>query len=946
MIDFSVFLKLAGNALIPVAVSLIFYVLKRRTRFANLPYAAQQIIIGIVFGLVAIAGTEFGVNVGGATANTRDAAPLCAGLLFGAPAGIISGVIGGIERWFAAPWAGYYSQLACTVSTVLCGLYAAYLRKFVFENKRASWGLGLATGVIMEVIHLIILFLTHLDDVNKVYEIIKICALPMIIANGVSVSLACLALSLASNDLLRRTGEKRERSVSQKVQSRLLIVVTIAYLVTTLFVYVLQTGSAVISADKIISINLEDVSRDITDTTDRRLLETTSKIADAVNGGTADSLDVMQSKYGVAEINLVGEDGIIYESSNPEYVGFDMRTGEQSEEFLCLLDDEKEFVQAFTNVSFDTSDDERSRKYAGIVLERGGFVQVGSNYEQFREEIESTVLGLTDNRHVGETGCVLVIDNDGTIVGGRDRFSSSDASGIGLDFAKVKAGTRNRSVVDGADSYWSFAEAEGYRIVAFIPSAEVYSTRDASVYVNSFMEVIVFAALFLLVYYLMKRQVVSKLHSVNDSLTKIIGGDLDETVDVRSSSEFSSLSDDINSTVTTLKHYISEAESRIDKELEFAKNIQHSALPSVFPAYPNIKQFDVYATMDTAKEVGGDFYDFYMLGDDKLAFLIADVSGKGIPAAMFMMRAKTMLKNYAETGLPVNEVLTMANDKLCEGNDAGMFVTAWMGILDVKSGRFEYSCAGHNPPLIYRAGKGYEYLRVRPAGFVLAGMEGMRYKLFTDTLAPGDKLYLYTDGVTEATDPDEKLYGEDRLLDYLNSHADASPEKTLLGVREDIDVFVREAEQFDDITMLGLLYNGEGNNNMTTKTFPAEKAALDDVNAFVEGMLEEAGASVKTTMQVLVAVEEIFVNIASYAYPDGEGSADVSVSCEGGVATVSFSDGGVPFDPLAKDDPDVTESADERRIGGLGIFMVKKSMDSVYYDYRDGKNVFTFTKKL
>jgi len=259
--------------------------------------------------------------------------------------------------------------------------------------------------------------------------------------------------------------------------------------------------------------------------------------------------------------------------------------------------------------------------------------------------------------------------------------------------------------------------------------------------------------------------------------------------------------------VDTLKKYIADAEARIDAELAFAKAIQHSALPSVFPPYPNHREFEIHATMHTAKEVGGDFYDFYFIDEENLAFLIADVSGKGIPAAMFMMQSKTILKSLAESGMSVEQVFTHANEKLCEGNDANMFVTAWMGVLNTRTGKVLFSNAGHNPPLVKHADGSFEYLKSR-AGFILAGMEGIRYRKNELQLDPGDVIYLYTDGVTEATDLDNQLYGEERLQAVLEKHKNETPQLICDLVKTDVDTFVGEAPQFDDITMLTLRYNG------------------------------------------------------------------------------------------------------------------------------------------
>ncbi len=409
---------------------------------------------------------------------------------------------------------------------------------------------------------------------------------------------------------------------------------------------------------------------------------------------------------------------------------------------------------------------------------------------------------------------------------------------------------------------------------------------------------------------------------------------------------FATLSDDINSTVATLKQYIADAAARIDKELEYAKQIQLSALPTNFP---DSEDFDVYANMIAAKEVGGDFYDFYKIDDKTVAFLIADVSGKGIPAAMFMMTAKTIIKDLAENGIPVNEIFTKANEKLCENNESGMFVTAWMGILDIETGKLTYANAGHNPPLLLRAGGEFEYLKSR-AGFVLAGMECVRYRVNELTLSAEDRIFLYTDGVTEATDSNNELYGEDRLLATINSNKNVGAVELLPIIKADIDAFVGEAPQFDDITMLIFDYKhkkGSG-NNMTTRVFPAKTEELDNVIAFVEESLESFGASMKVTMSVCVAIEEVFVNVAHYAYPDAEGDVrfDISFDEESRNVTFVMSDKGIAFDPLKKADPDITLSADEREIGGLGIFITKKTMTSVSYSYENGQNILTMVKNI
>ena len=266
---------------------------------------------------------------------------------------------------------------------------------------------------------------------------------------------------------------------------------------------------------------------------------------------------------------------------------------------------------------------------------------------------------------------------------------------------------------------------------------------------------------------------------------------------------------DINTYIENLTAVTAEKE-RICTELNVATQIQASMLPCIFPAFPEKEEFDIYAMMQPAKEVGGDFYDYFLIDQDHLAVVIADVSGKGVPAALFMVIAKTLIKNQTQAGKSPQEVFTMVNTQLCENNEAGMFVTAWMGILQISTGKFTYVNAGHNLPLLKKKSGCYEYIKSR-SGFVLGGMEGINYRQHEIMLAPGDELYLYTDGVTEATNSKNELYGEYRLQEVLNRNRNTSPSILLIAVKEDIDAFVKDVPQFDDITMLALKIRGRSN---------------------------------------------------------------------------------------------------------------------------------------
>ena len=260
---------------------------------------------------------------------------------------------------------------------------------------------------------------------------------------------------------------------------------------------------------------------------------------------------------------------------------------------------------------------------------------------------------------------------------------------------------------------------------------------------------------------------------------------------------------DIRDYIANLSAVTAEKE-RIGAELNVATQIQASMLPCIFPAFPERREFDIYAAMDPAKEVGGDFYDFFMVDQTHLAVVMADVSGKGVPAALFMVIGKTLIKDHTLPGRDLGEVFSEVNRLLCEANSEGLFITAFEGVLDLKTGELCYVNAGHEMPFVGRAG-GFEAQKIRP-GFVLAGMEGVRYRAGNLTLQPGDKLFQYTDGVTEATDAGNNLYGMERLSEALNAHASESPQQICAAVRADIDAFVKDAPQFDDITMLCLEY--------------------------------------------------------------------------------------------------------------------------------------------
>lgn len=608
---------------------------------------------------------------------------------------------------------------------------------------------------------------------------------------------------------MKQKNQHKKRKIAQSFQRWLLVLVVIAFLTTTAFLWIFQTKLAEDNAIELLQLNISDVRNDIIDASDKNLLKLTGQIAEDLNTSeviTSELLEQLAVQYDVTEINYIDNRGIIKASTYPEFLEYPMESGKQSAEFLVLLSGEESYVQSYQPVSYDAS---ISRKYGGVVLDNGGFVQVGYGAERFQRDIDEFVVGVTRNRHVGEGGSVIITDENWNIVSDQqgNEGKKLDITGLWIDTAQVADGETFVSQVYGVECYCMYHLVEGYTVVAVMPQSEAALSRNVAVGVTTAMQVVIFGALFVLVYVLVSRLVVKNIYQINSSLSAITEGKLDTVVDVRSYAEFDALSSDINATVDTLKRYIADAAARIDAELAFAKSIQHSALPSVFPPYPQRNEFDIHAAMHTAKEVGGDFYDFYFVGEDILAFAVADVSGKGIPAAMFMMTVKTLLKSCAESGMDVEQVFTVANEKLCQGNDTGMFVTAWMGFLNLKTGKIAFANAGHNPPLVKQSDGDFAYLKSRP-GFVLAGMEGIQYRKNEVQLAPGDVIFLYTDGITEATDANNDLYGEKRLLSVLNKNADRDSRTICEAVKEDVDAFVADAPQFDDITMLSIVYRG------------------------------------------------------------------------------------------------------------------------------------------
>lgn len=819
------YFKLSLVALFGPVLAVLFLQAEKRTRFGKMKYSVKQLIIGVVFGGLAVLGTEWGIDIRGAQVNCRDGAVLIAGLFFGGPAGIIAGLIGGIERWVSVYWGiGTYTRVACTLSTIIAGFYSAMLRKYLFDNKRPGFLMSAAVGVVIEVFHLTMVYVTNMGDAAQATNILRQVSGIMIIGNSMTVAITAVIIALIEKEKI--IDASNDAPLNNQIQRRMLYAFIVAYIIMSLFTVNLQKGAALKHAENTLRSSLEGLKED-------------------------------------AEMN-----------------------------------------------------------------------------PQVLRETHLTV---------GINGFVMIFTPDGKV-----SLNYPDADNNPA-FGKIKIPSREddytmKEMPVGDTKYYVMSCTQnGYRAIALLEQDEALELFYTSMIVAEFLEILLSAVLFGMIYLLIRRQVVENIVSVNESLHRITRGELNEKVDVHSSSEFISLSEDINSTVDTLKKYISEAEKRMEAELEVARNIQASALPGDGSVFGDRKEFEIYGMMTPAKEVGGDFYDFYLTEQTRVNFMIADVSGKGIPAAMFMMTAKTELNNLTLAGNTIERSFTLSNNVLCEHNDAGMFVTAWQGQLNLETGSFHYVNAGHNPPLLCRKDGTFEYLKGKHC-FVLAGMEGMQYHSQKLVLAPGDVIFLYTDGVTEATDSNNRLYGEQRLLDVLNSVRELPVKDMCARVKQDVDSFVGNEPQFDDITMVAMRYLAPCQLRDEFRLDFAE-AEIEDVEktmVMFEKEMEEREYPTKIIRQISIAIDELMSNIIRYGYPDHKGPVSVTMHELTGnnMIKVQFIDQAVPFDPTSMVDPDITKPAEERKIGGLGIMMVRKIMDGFDYVYEDGKNIVTLYKRL
>ncbi len=773
-----------------------------------------KLVIGVIYGLCSVLSTHYGINYSHMMLNVRDIGPLVSGLFFDPVSGIVAGLIGGIERYLAGTYwgIGSYTRIACSISTCLAGFISAAMSVWLFKRKKPSVAYAFIMGAVMEVFHMYVVLITHRDDMSMALYVVKACSGPMILFTGLGLAASSAVLMAIAGEWKSpfRRVKKEEKTVSEKFQFWLFVVTASVLLFNLVFSFRIQIYSSLQNARNTILNSIEDIRNTYATTLEntKRLNKYPEQVAEAEAKVLAAVVESSGSPEGANDDELeklrsiLGLKGFFITDS----AGNNVRACGQARGSLSLISDMLSGSESSkTATDSDGTVNACVRCFDGLlVMSTDPAVYTG----QIDIDSLNDVIAFF---HIGDTGTF-------DIISGRERLMLGSHSGMELS-SEDKEKLKNAVMEEFFDSY-IFGEkslcrlenlGDGVSLLVMLPYSEVYEERDAQMYELAFADILLFAVIYVLIALLVQQIVVKNLSMVNVSLTKITGGDLNEVVDVHSSSEFASLSKDINMTVDTLKGYIEAAEKRIEEELIFAHTIQDSALPKNFN-FPR-SDFEIFASMDPAKEVGGDFYDFFFVDQNKLALVMADVSGKGIPAALFMMRAKTALRGLAESGISPGEILSRANNTLSEGNEADMFVTVWLGIIDLTTGVMSCANAGHEYPVIMHDGK-FEVYKDKH-GLALAAMPGMKYKEYEIRFSVGDRLFVYTDGIPEAINEEIEQYGMERLLEALNPVREKEMSEILPAVRKNIAEFVGEADQFDDITMLGFTFSGSNDEHDT-----------------------------------------------------------------------------------------------------------------------------------
>lgn len=596
--------------------------------------------------------------------------------------------------------------------------------------------------------------------------------------------------------------------------------------------------------------------------------------------------------------------------------------------------------------------------YAFLVNEKGQVMVSGSAQGETAAYAEQAV----DLRESGNRALAAAVTD---MVEGKSGFTELSLDGKEVYLAYAPLDNLGWSFVTVIDVEEVVAPAKASQQLILSQTEDMAVRQDTAIHRVIVFFIAVLAVIILsgcIFGTLFARKLTEPIRTLTEEVAKLDGGNLDYRIRLRTGDEIEDLGHAFNGMTEQLQNYVENLASitaekeRIRTEIQVASHLQADMLPEAEGAFDDRNEFDLAASMTPAKGVGGDFYDFFLLDENRLALVMADVSGKGVPAALFMVVSRTLIRSRLMTlkqdGNDLSYMAEEINRSLCDNNKNGMFVTAWIGVLDIAAGEVTYINAGHCRPLLRRKNGMCEYDDML-GGLVFAGMEDAAYRQGKFRLRQGDTLLLYTDGVTEATSSQQQLYGEDRLLRTVSAAGSVTPEELLQELWKDVDAFQKDAAQFDDITMLAVTYHGNGFEEKSDKP---DMDKMKDFADFVEGVLEENGISMKTTMKIQMTVDEIYSNICYYSGAEEVSVGiriDESADCkdrryrEGRAKkeiTLYFEDDGIPYNPLERPDPDVEQLLEQRKEGGLGIYLVKQRMDRLEYEYINERNKLTVYK--
>lgn len=418
---------------------------------------------------------------------------------------------------------------------------------------------------------------------------------------------------------------------------------------------------------------------------------------------------------------------------------------------------------------------------------------------------------------------------------------------------------------------------------------------------------------------------------------------------LKTSSRLIRMSDRNEMKLKTAEEALSRANERMESELNVGREIQMKMVPFNFDVYKNRKEFSIYAILEPAREVGGDFYDFFFIDEEWFCINIGDVSGKGVPAALFMAVTKTMIKTRAADDHSPASIITHVNDELSADNPSCMFVTVFVGLLNIKTGEFLYTNAGHNPPYIRRKSGELVVMNQRH-GPVIGAMGDLAYREHKIVLNQGDRVFMYTDGVTEAMNSRNELYGDSRLFVLLSTITANGVENLVRNVLGNVVDFTGEADQADDITILAVEFGGESEDRrslVNTITIHNRLSEIEAVNTGFKKFADQSGISGTVQARMYLVLDEILNNIISYAYLDQEEhEIDIKFECTGHRLVISIADDGTPFNPFASAQPDTTLAMEDREVGGLGVHLVRNMMDECTYHRHIDQNVVVLVKDL